>query len=134
MSRGQERFIYNSGVFNAGNNNQINTAHGSEIRQENTCTAMPAGGQDAWEQLAEELTRIRQRLAENRGNSVSAVDLDDALESVEGAQDTYSNTDNTSPEARRSMRLRIKGLIGILVPVAEIIGGVAGLEAIWPHL
>ena len=43
-------------------------------------------------------------------------------------------TDNTSPEARRSMRLRIKGLIGILAPVAEIIGSVAALEAICQHL
>jgi hypothetical protein len=25
-------------------------------------------------------------------------------------------------------------LIGILAPAAEIIGGVAALEAIWPHL
>jgi hypothetical protein len=32
------------------------------------------------------------------------------------------------------MRLRVKSLIGILAPVAEIIGGVAALEAIWPHL
>ena len=134
MSRGQENFIYNSGVVNTGDNNNINNAQGSGIRQENTCTVMPAGGQDAWEQLAEELARIHQRLAEGRGNSVAAVDLDDALVSVEAAQENSSATGNASPEARRGMRLRVKGLIGILAPVAEIVGGVAALEAICQHL
>jgi len=134
MSRAQEKFIYNSGVYNTGDNNQINNAHGEEILQENASTVMPAGGQDAWEQLAEVLARIRQRLEEDRSNCVAAVDREDALGSVADAEDELTSTETRSPEARRSMRLRVKSLIGILAPVAEIIGGVAALEAIWPHL
>jgi hypothetical protein len=74
------------------------------------------------------------RLEADRGSSVAVVDRDDAMASVKAAQAEASAADSTSPEARRSIRLRIKGLIGILAPVAEIIGGVAALEAIWPHL
>jgi hypothetical protein len=65
---------------------------------------------------------------------VAAVDREDALESVADAENELTSTETRSPEARRSMRLRVKSLIGILAPVAEIIGGVAALEAIWPHL
>jgi hypothetical protein len=89
---------------------------------------------DPWGNLEKELARIRQRLEADRGSSVAVVDRDDAIASVKAAQAEASAADGTSPEARRSIRLRVKGLIGILVPVAEIIGGVAGLEAIWPHL
>jgi hypothetical protein len=89
---------------------------------------------DPWGNLEKELARIRRRLEAERGSSVAAVDRDDAIASVKAAQEEASAADSTSPEARRSMRLRVKALVGILVPVAEIIGGVAGLEAIWPHL
>src|ERR1700730_2740323 len=89
---------------------------------------------DPWGNLEKELARIRRRLVGDRGSSVAAVDRDDAIASVKAAQAEASAADSASPEARRSMRLRLKALVGILVPVAEIIGGVAGLEAIWPHL
>jgi len=65
---------------------------------------------------------------------VAAVDREDALGSVADAENELTSTETRSPEARRSMRLRLKALVGILAPVAEIIGGVAALEAIWPHL
>jgi hypothetical protein len=84
--------------------------------------------------LDQELARIRRRLEEDGSNSVAVVDRDDAIESVKAAQGELSATDNTNPEARRNIRLRVKGLIGILAPVAEIIGGVAALEAICQHL
>jgi hypothetical protein len=89
---------------------------------------------DPWGDLEKELARIRRRLEDDHGGSVAAVDRDDAIASVIAAQDEASAADSTSPEARHSMRLRLKALVGILVPVAEIIGGVAGLQAIWPHL
>jgi hypothetical protein len=89
---------------------------------------------DPWGALEKELARIRRRLEEDRTNSVDVADRGDAIDSVIAAQGEMSSTDNTSPAARRSMRLRIKGLIGILAPVAEIVGGVAALEAIWQHL
>jgi len=89
---------------------------------------------DPWGTLDRELARIRQRLEADRSNSVALVDRDDAIESVIATQGEISVADRANPEARRSMRLRIKGLIGIMAPVAEIIGGVAGLEAICQHL
>lgn len=89
---------------------------------------------DPWGNLEKELARIRRRLEADRGSSVAVVDRDDAIASVKAAQAEASAADSTSPEGRRGMRLRVKALVGILVPVAEIIGGVAGLEAIWPHL
>ena len=107
----------------SGSNNRV-TAHVSD----NSTTL------DPWGDLEKELARIRRQLEAGRGSSVAAVDRDDAIASVKAAQAEASAADSTSPEARRSIRLRVKGLIGILAPVAEIIGGVAGLEAIWPHL
>lgn len=89
---------------------------------------------DTWGDLEKELARIRRLLEADRGSSVAAVDRDDAIASVKAAQAEASAADSASAEARRSMRLRVKALVGILVPVAEIIGGVAGLETIWPHL
>ncbi|HEV2933509.1 MAG TPA: hypothetical protein VGY96_10280, partial [Streptosporangiaceae bacterium] len=89
---------------------------------------------DPWGDLEKELAQIRRRLEADRGSSVAVVDRDDAIASVKAAQAEASAADSASPEARRSMRLRVKSLIGILAPVAEIIGGVAALEAIWPHL
>jgi len=89
---------------------------------------------DPWGNLEKELARIRRRLEEDGSNSVAVVDRGDAIESVKGAQGELSATDYTNPEARRSIRLRVKGLIGILAPVAEIIGSVAALEAICQHL
>jgi hypothetical protein len=134
MTGRQENVIFGDGVISTGDKSRVNNAKGNWNRQVNADTAMPASGQDPWVLLAAELARIRQRLEEDRSGSVAMVDRDDAIASVEAAQGEVSATDKTSPEVRRSIRLRIKGLIGILVPVAEIIGGVAGLEAIWPHL
>lgn len=113
-----------SPVVNVSGSNNMVTAHVSD-----SSVAL-----DPWGHLENELARIRRRLEEDRSSSVAAVDRDDAIASVRAAQDEASAADSTNPEARRSMRLRLKALVGILVPVAEIIGGVAGLEAIWPHL
>ena len=134
MTGRQENVIFGDGVISTGDKSRVNNAKGNWNRQANADTATPAGGQDAWEQLAEVLARIRQRLEEDRSNSVAAVDREDALGSVADAENELTSTETRSPEARRSMRLRVKSLIGILAPVAEIIGGVAALEAIWPHL
>jgi hypothetical protein len=134
MTGRQENVVSGDGVFNTGDNNQINNAIGDGNRQMNTRHEMHARGPDPWEPLARELARIRRRLAEDRGDSVDAVDLDDAVSSVTAAEREISGTGDRGPDAGRSMRLRIKGLIGILAPVAEIIGSVAALESILQHL
>lgn len=134
MTERHENIVSGGGVFNTGDNNQINNARGKGNRQVNTRHEVRVGGPDPWEPLATELARIRRKLAEDRGGSVDAVDLDDAVRSVIAAEGEVSGTGDRGPDARQSMRLRIKGLIGILAPVAEIIGGVAALEAIVPHL
>ena len=38
------------------------------------------------------------------------------------------------PDAPKKFRRRVKELLGVLAPVAEIIGGVAALQAILAHL
>jgi hypothetical protein len=134
MTGSQENIVFGGGVISTGDNNQINNAIGDGNRQVNTRDEMRTAGPDPWGPLARELARIRERLAEDRGDSVDAVDLDDAFGSVTAAEREISSTGDRGPDARRNMRLRIKGLIGILAPVAEIIGGVAALEAIVQHL
>lgn len=134
MTGRQENVVFGGGVINTGNNNQINNAIGDGNDQVNTRTEMCAGGPDPWQPLAKELARIRRQLEEDRSNSVAAVDRQDAIESVIAAEEAMSHTATGSSAAPQSMRLRIKGLIGILAPVAEIIGGVAALEAIVQHL
>src|SRR5215471_7826348 len=128
-------FIGGSGNITTGtfNDSQVVSVSGNQ----NTATVHVSDGSvalDPWGSLEKELARIRRRLEEDRSNSVALVDRDDAIEAVQAAQGEIPVADTTNPEARRSVRLRIKGLIGILVPVAEIIGGVAGLEAICQHL
>ena len=128
-------FIGGSGNITAGTftDSQVVSVSGSQ----NTATVHVSDSSvalDPWGHLEKELARIRRRLEEDRSSSVAVADRDDAIESVKAAQGAISATDSTTPEARRSIRLRIKGLIGILAPVAEIIGGVAALEVIWPHL
>ncbi len=131
MTGRQENVVFGGGVINTGNNNQINNAIGDGNDQANTRNEMRAGGPDPWQPLAEELARIRRQLEEDRSNSVAAVDRQDAIIAVEEAMSLTATGNSAAPQ---SMRLRIKGLIGILAPVAEIIGGVAALEAIVQHL
>jgi len=128
-------FIGGSGNITTGTftNSQVASVSGSQ----NVATVYVSGtsvAQDPWGSLEKELARIRRQLEEDRSNSISVTDRDDAVEAVEAAQATLPATDRTNPEVQRNMRRCIKSLIGILTPVTQVIGGVAGLEAIWPHL
>lgn len=134
MPERHENVVFGAGVINTGDNNQINNAVGDGNRQENLRHETHAGGPDRWEPLAKELARIRRQLADYHGEEVDAVDLDDAVRSVTAAEREIAGSPDRGQDARRTMRLRIKGLIGILAPVAEIIGGVAALETILAHL
>ena len=84
------------------------------------------------EALGKELTRIRRRLEEIHDPAYSA-DRDDAIEAVDILTNDI-NVQEGGASAPRNFRRRVKELIGALAPVAEIIGGVAALEAILQHL
>lgn len=131
-SPGQHNIVFGGGVINTGSNNQINNAVGSGNRASNIRLGTDT---QVWlAQLRAELTRIRVRLEEDEYHSALAVDRDDALDSVRDLEAVLDESQEGSEAYRRSLRLRVKRLIGILAPVAEIIGGVAALEAVAQHL
>ena len=82
------------------------------------------------EQLRDELERIRLLLA-NAQNQTAIADRDDAMESIVAVQGVVAS--QGAGDSKR-LRMRVKGLIGVLLPVADIIGGVAALQAICQHL
>jgi hypothetical protein len=93
-----------------------------------------AQGADPWEQLQGELTKIRQRLERDSDPTVAPDDHDDALEAVTALKDDLPGLRKNDPDTRRRLKQRVKALIGMLAPVAEIVGGVAALQAICQHL
>ncbi len=132
---GQQNTITGSGNIVTGGtftNSPVTTGPGSRIAVSNTPPS--ADIEQPWlEQLHDELTRIRLLLAEDHDPERS-LDRDDAIEAVTTlAADLPDKQDEGGDEPRR-LRLRVKGVIGVLAPVAEIIGGVAALEAIVQHL
>jgi len=82
------------------------------------------------EQLRDELERIRLLLA-NAQNQTAIADRDDAMESIVAVQGVVASQ---GAGDSKGLRMRVKGLIGVLLPVADIIGGVAALQAICQHL
>jgi hypothetical protein len=83
------------------------------------------------EQLQAELAGARQRLA---GVQDPTSDHEDALEAVDALQGVIAQDPDPDLGGLKRLRLRVKGLIGVLAPVAEVIGGVAAFEEIWRHL
>ena len=89
--------------------------------------------------LAEELARIRQ-LLEQDDDPGRAIDRGDALGAVAALQadvpGTQGGMSGGQDGAREpgNLRRRVKELIGVLAPVAEVIGGVAALQEIVTHL
>lgn len=83
---------------------------------------------DPLKQLSEVLTEIRQSLAEISDPDVPP---DVGGKASQAATALEKDLPNLS---RRTLRERVRALIDLLAPVAEIIGGVAGLEAILQHL
>jgi hypothetical protein len=102
--------------------------YSGEFRESQVTTniGMPA----ALEQLDEELARIRQRLERDGYRNVTPAGRDRVLKAVNGLQDDLPSL----RENRRTLRARVRALIDLLAPVAEIIGGVAALEVILQHL
>jgi hypothetical protein len=97
-----------------------------------TSTNQPVGMSDdaalaaAQSKLSPQLARIRKLLLEYR-DPARAADRDDAIEAVTALQADLGKPAITSS---KTLRQRIKALIGALQPVAEVIGGIAALETI----
>jgi len=92
------------------------------------------GAPTALEQLGDELARIRQRLEDDGYHNVPPDGRDRALEAVTALADDLPSLRKTDQDTRRTLRARVRALIDLLAPVAEIIGGVAALEVILQHL
>ena len=97
-------------------------------------TNIGAQSADPLEQLGEELAKIRQRLEGDSYPNVAPDVRDKALQAATKLKDDLPSLRKTDPDTRRTLRARVRGLIDRLAPVAEIIGGIAGLEAILQHL
>ena len=82
-------------------------------------------------QLQDELARVRQCLA---GVQAPTADDEDAMEAVNALQGEVAQDPDPDQRGLRRLRVRVKALIGVLLPVAEIIGGVAALQDICRHL
>jgi hypothetical protein len=77
-------------------------------------------------ELSTRLAGIRELLLEHR-DPARATDREDALEAVAALQVDLGKPEITD---RKTLRRRIKAVVGALLPVAEIVGGIAALEAI----
>jgi hypothetical protein len=128
-SRDRRQIIVSGDKSSAGHGSQVNIATGSKIRQENISHDSSVEIRDPRGALGAELARMRLSLQAD-GGAATADDRDDAIDAVDGLQRVLPDMDEGDPDSRKTFRRRIRALIGVLAPVAEIIGGVAALEAI----
>ncbi len=133
-ARGRQNVVIGSGNITGGvTDSQVNIVTGDGGLAYNDHTLSTAA-QDPWpDQLRNELTRIR-RLLEEDHDPARAVDRDDAIEAVTILEAEFLGAQDSSPGDPKGFRRRVKELIGVLAPVAEIVGGVAALQAILLHL
>ena len=93
------------------------------------------GQQPAWlPPLRAELARLRVLLEEVHDPAISADDRDDAIGAVRALETEAASAVDSGQADPKGFRWRVKALIGILAPVADIVGGVAALEMILRHL
>jgi hypothetical protein len=83
------------------------------------------------QQLQDELTRMRECLA---GVQAPTDDHRDAMEAVAELQDELARNPDPDPGGLRRLRIRVRQVMGVLTPVAGIVGGVAAFEEICQHL
>lgn len=125
MATGDQRYtVFGDGVINIGDG-QVNYAEGDNNHQSVSNTV--AG---PWDEVAEELARIRVRLE----SAVASDDRDDALDWVRALSRDLPDLRQGGPDGRKNLRQRIKALIGVLTPVAGLIGGAAALQSLCQHL
>jgi hypothetical protein len=131
-SPGCQRSTVHGDVTIAGPGSGVNIAKGDNNYQEITSAPPRAEIRDPWEALGAELTRIRQCLEGDDGR-VPLDGRDDAFDAVTDMQRILPDMEKGGANSPKKIKRRIRELIGVLGPVTEIIGGVAGLEAIWQH-
>lgn len=125
MATGDQRYtVFGDGVINIGDG-QVNYAEGDNNHQSVSNTV--AG---PWDEVAEELSRIRVRLE----SAVASADRDDAIEWVCALSHDLPDLRQSGADGPKNLRQRIKALMGVLTPVAGLIGGVAALQSICQHL
>ncbi len=82
-------------------------------------------------QLQDELARVSQCLA---GVDAPTADHEDAREAVAELQAELAKDPDPDQHGLRRLRKQVRQLMGVLTPVAGIIGGVAALQEICQHL
>jgi hypothetical protein len=80
----------------------------------------------ARQELGARLTVMKKALQDNH-DPARATDREDAIEAVTAV---HADLDKGMVADQKTLRQRVKALIGLLQPVADIIGGVAALETI----
>jgi hypothetical protein len=81
--------------------------------------------------LREQLARAHESLAAVPDPTAGQ---QDALDAVDLLQDEIDNDPDPAPDRLKRLRLQLRGLIAVLAPVAEVIGGVAAFEEILRRL
>ena len=125
-----------------GNGNIITggTFNNSQVTSTTVGSGAGAGSQAYWVgRLAEELAQAHARL--NDPGLQATPDLTDAVAAIEELQaevgafrEELAAGPPPGPESQTMLRRRIKALLGVLPPVAEVIGGIAGFQDILHHL
>jgi hypothetical protein len=119
----QQNTIYGAGNIVTGG--KITNSH--LIAHAQNSTVQNSTVQDLREQLArahESLAAVPNPTAAQQG----------ALDAVDLLQDEIAEDPDPAPDRLKRLRLQLRGLIAVLAPVAELIGGVAAFEEILRHL
>jgi len=81
---------------------------------------------------------LREQLAQAHESLAAVPDptaaQQDALDAVDLLQDEIDKDPDPAPDRLKRLRLQLRGLIAVLAPAAEVIGGVAAFEEILRHL
>jgi hypothetical protein len=126
----QQYTVFGDGIINTGDNNQVNNAKGDGNRQSTSYTVTSPSAMNPWDETERALARIRVLLE----SAVASADRDDALEWVRALSRDLPDLKQGGADGPKNLRQRIKALIGVLTPVAGLIGGVAALQSICQHL
>jgi hypothetical protein len=116
------------------------TFNNSQVTSTTVNSGADAGSQAYWAgRLADELAQAHGRLVDP--GLPATPDLTDAVAAIEELQDevaAFREELAAGPppdqESQTMLRRRVKALLGVLLPVAEMIGGIAGFQDILHHL